>query len=151
LNVIARNKATNREQKVTVTASSMLAKEDVDRMVRDAAAHAEEDRARRAAAESRNEADAITYQAERLVADLGDKLSVEEREEVNTKVHAVREALTGADDGVIDSTRQQLAQLLQRLGGKAYEADTNSSTVEGDNNANAQGEEETVEGEYREV
>ena len=151
LNVIARDKATSREQKVTVTASSMLAKEDVDRMVRDAAAHAEEDRARRAAAESRNEADAITYQAERLVADLGDKLSVEEREEVNTKVQAVREALTGADDGVIDSTRQQLSQLLQRLGSKAYAADVKTSTVDDGNDVDADGGEETVEGEYREV
>ena len=70
LNVTAKDKATNKEQKVTITASSMLAKEDVDQMVRDAAQFAEEDRKRRSEVESRNEADALVYQAERLVKDL---------------------------------------------------------------------------------
>ena len=83
LNVAAKDKATSKEQKVTITASSMLAKDDVDQMVRDAAEHAEEDRKRRAEVESRNEADALVFQAERLVKDLGDKLSDEEKAEVN--------------------------------------------------------------------
>jgi len=74
LNVTAKDKATNKEQKVTITASSMLSKDDVDRMVREAAEHADEDANRRREAESRNEADALTFQAERLVKDLGDKL-----------------------------------------------------------------------------
>src|SRR6187431_2925063 len=82
LNVAAKDKATNKEQKVAVTASSMLAKDDVDQMVRDAAEHAEEDRKRRSEVESRNEADALTYQAERLVKDLADKISDEEKAEV---------------------------------------------------------------------
>ena len=82
LNVTAKDKATNKEQKVAITASSMLAKEDVDQMVRDAAEHAEEDRKRRSEVESRNEADALTFQAERLVKDLDDKISDEEKAEV---------------------------------------------------------------------
>ena len=122
LNVAAKDKATNKEQKVTITASSMLAKEDVDQMVRDAAEHAEEDRKRRAEIESRNEADALTYQAERLIKDLGDKLSDDDASEINGRIEAVREALKGTDAGVIDSTKQQLAEALQRIGTKAYEA-----------------------------
>ena len=122
LNVAAKDKATNKEQKVAITASSMLAKEDVDQMVRDAAEHAEEDRARRAETESRNEADALVYQGERLLKDLDDKLSDEEKAEVNARIEAVREALKGEDAGVVDSTKGQLAEVLQRIGTKAYEA-----------------------------
>src|SRR6187455_3617943 len=106
LNVAAKDKATNKEQKVTITASSMLAKEDVDQMVRDAAEHAEEDRQRRSEVESRNEADALVFQAERLVKDLGDKISDEEKTEVQARIDAVKEALNGTDAGAIDSTKQ---------------------------------------------
>ena len=169
LNVAAKDKATNKEQKVTITASSMLAKEDVDKMVRDAAEHAEEDRKRRAEIESRNEADALTYQAERLIKDLGDKLSDDDRKEINDRIEAVREALKGTDAGVVDSTKQQLAEVLQKFGTRAYEA---ASTPEpggedgtgggGDGGDGSDGggpaegappeeEGETIEGEYKEV
>ncbi|HET8571429.1 MAG TPA: molecular chaperone DnaK [Candidatus Limnocylindria bacterium] len=161
LNVAAKDKATNKEQKVTITASSMLAKEDVDQMVRDAAEHAEEDRRRRSEVESRNEADALTFQAERLVKDLGDKLSDEDRGEIESRVAAVREALNGTDAGAIDSTKQQLSEVLQRVGAKAYaeapgEAPGgNGSSPEGEADGAGEGaeggEEETIEGEYKEV
>ncbi len=159
LNVGAKDKATNKEQKVTITASSMLAKEDVDKMVREAAEHAEEDRARRAATESRNEADALVYQGERLLKDLEEKLSDEEKAEVNARIESVREALNGDDTGAVDSTKGQLAEVLQRIGTKAYEA----GPTDGDGNgtggaAGADGAEaasedegETIEGEYKEV
>ena len=120
LNVTAKDKATSKEQKVTITASSMLAKEDVDQMVRDAAEHAEEDRQRRHEAESRNEADALTFQAERLVKDLEGKISDADKAEIETRTAAVREALAGTDAGAIDSTKQQLAEVLQRVGSQAY-------------------------------
>jgi molecular chaperone DnaK len=142
---------------VTITASSMLAKDDVDRMVREAAEHAEEDRARRAATESRNEADALVYQGERLLKDLDDKLSDEEKAEVNTRMDAVREALKGEDTGVIDSTKSQLAEVLQRIGTKAYEPspeggdDGNGAGPSGDQEAPTEDEGETIEGEYKEV
>jgi molecular chaperone DnaK len=160
LNVTAKDKATNKEQKVTITASSMLAKDDVDRMVREAAEHAEEDRARRAATESRNEADALVYQGERLLKDLDDKLSDEEKAEVNARIEAVREALKGEDTGAVDSTKSQLAEVLQRIGTRAYEATGGSSDGNGtDGDAAAGGEAgagseeegETIEGEYKEV
>jgi molecular chaperone DnaK len=156
LNVAAKDKATNKEQKVTITASSMLAKEDVDQMVRDAAEHAEEDRKRRAEVESRNEADALTFQAERLLKDLDEKLSDDEKSEINSRITAVREALNGTDAGAIDSTKQQLAEVLQRVGAKAYQEAPgqapggNGAAPEGEQGA-GEGEEETIEGEYKEV
>jgi molecular chaperone DnaK len=161
LNVTAKDKATNKEQKVTITASSMLAKEDVDRMVREASEHATEDAERRREAESRNEADALVFQAERLLKDLDDKLAEDEKSEVNSRIAAVREALNGTDAGAIDSTKQQLTEVLQRVGTKAYEA---SATDAGGNGADGSGdgaapegeaasedEGETIEGEYKEV
>jgi molecular chaperone DnaK len=163
LNVAAKDKATNKEQKVAITASSMLAKEDVDRMVREAAEHAEEDRARRAATESRNEADALVYQGERLLKDLDDKLSDEEKAEVNARIEAVREALKGEDAGAVDSTKGQLAEVLQRIGTKAYQASDTSGDGNGtdggepggdggsDGAAPSEAEGETIEGEYKEV
>ena len=151
----------NKEQKVTITASSMLAKEDVDKMVREAAEHAEEDRARRTATESRNEADALVYQGERLLKDLDEKLSDEEKAEVNARIESVREALKGEDAGVVDSTKAQLAEVLQRIGTKAYEAgptpgdgngtDGAADAAEGKADATPEEDGETVEGEYKEV
>jgi molecular chaperone DnaK len=161
LNVAAKDKATGKEQKVAITASSMLAKEDVDKMVRDAAEHAEEDRKRRAEVESRNEADALTYQAERLVKDLGDKLPEADKTEIESKVASVREALNGTDAGAVDSTKQQLAETLQRVGTAAYQAspggsDGTDGSDGGDGEAGQPGEGdgaegETIEGEYKEV
>ncbi len=164
LNVGAKDKATNKEQKVTITASSMLAKEDVDKMVRDAAEHAEEDKARRAATESRNEADALVYQGERLLKDLDDKLSDEEKAEVTARIESVKEALGGEDAGAVDSTKGQLAEVLQRIGTKAYEATDSGGTGtdggDGADGGSADGEQaepasedegETIEGEYKEV
>ena len=95
---------------------------DVDRMVREAAEHAEEDRAKRSETESRNEADALVYQGERLLKDLDEKLSDEEKAEVNARIEAVREALKGEDAGPVDSTKGQLAEVLQRIGTRAYES-----------------------------
>jgi molecular chaperone DnaK len=165
LNVTAKDKATNKEQKVAITASSMLAKEDVDRMVREAAEHAEEDRAKRSETESRNEADALVYQGERLLKDLDDKLPDEEKAEVNSRIEAVKEALKGTDAGPVDSTKGQLAEVLQRIGTRAYEAGPSSGDGNGTDGAAgaAEGgpseegepaveeEGETVEGEYKEV
>ena len=161
LNVAAKDKATNKEQKVTITASSMLSKDDVDRMVREASEHASEDAERRRQAESRNEADALVFQGERLVADLGDKLSDEEKTEVNGKIEAVREALKGTDAGAIDSTKSQLTEVLQRIGAKAYAdagptdgsgpSDGNGAAPDGDAQAETEDEGETIEGEYKEV
>ena len=162
LDVKAKDKATNREQSVRITASSMLSKDDVDRMVREAQEHAEEDRQRREQVETRNQADALAFQAERTLKDLGDKVSSEDRTEVEGKIEAVRSALKGDDDGAIGRSTSELTESLQRVAAKAYQAGATpdfggdgASEEAAAGSASGSGstadEEETVEGEFKEV
>src|SRR5712691_9446794 len=122
LDVKAKDRATSKEQQVRITASSMLSKENVDKMVREAQTHAEEDRKRREEVETRNQAEQLTYQAERTLADLGDKVSAEDRAEVETKVAGLREALKGSDVDLVRSGSESLAQTISRVGASAYQA-----------------------------
>ncbi len=122
LDVKAKDRATGKEKQVRVTASSMLSKDDVDKMVRDATEHAEEDRKRREEVETRNQADALAFQAERTLRDLGDKVAPEERAATERAVEAVREALKGQDLDKVRSSVQALAEQLQKVGTAAYQA-----------------------------
>ncbi len=164
LDVRAKDRATSREQTVRITASSMLSKDDVDRMVRDAQEHEVEDKQRRESVETRNQADALAFQAERTLRDLGDKVSAEDRVAVEEKVEAVREALKGDDTAAVTRTSQELAEVLQRVSTAAYQA--SAPTDDGSQNGSAGGSsesadpaegaaapeaEEAVEGEYKEV
>src|SRR5207247_3258627 len=97
LDVKAKDRATSKEQQVRITASSMLSKEDVDKMVREASEHADEDRKRREEVEVRNQAEQLTYQAERTIKDLGDKVSSEDKATVENQVLSLREALKRSD------------------------------------------------------
>jgi molecular chaperone DnaK len=177
LDVKAKDRATGKEQQVRITASSMLSKDDVDTMVRDAQAHAEEDRKRREEVETRNQAEQLTYQAERTLTDLGDKVSAEDRSAVETQVASLREALKGSDIDAVRSGMQTLAATLTRVGTAAYQAaaasaagDGSAGEAGGGEGAGGEGEpagagtrsgaggeggsgsgEETVEGEYKEV
>ena len=99
LDVKAKDRATGKEQQVRITASSMLSKDDVDKMVREASEHADEDKQRREEVETRNQAEQLTYQAERTIKDLGDKVSAEDKATVENQVSALREALKGSDIG----------------------------------------------------
>jgi molecular chaperone DnaK len=160
LDVRAKDRATSREQTVRITASSMLSKDDVDKMVRDAQEHAEEDRQRRELVETRNQADALAFQAERTLRDLGDKVSSEDKADVEAKVTVVREALKGDDLESIKRSSQELAEALQRVGTAAYQAGatdgdgTGPETDPGAGESTGAGEpetEEAVEGEFKEV
>src|SRR6186713_1288760 len=127
LDVKAKDKATNREQSVRITASSMLSKDDVDRMVREAQEHAEEDRQRREQVETRNQADALAFQAERTLKDLGDKVSAEDRAEAENKIASLREALKGSDVEPVQTGMTSLAETLQRISTAAYQAASSES------------------------
>ena len=158
LDVKARDRATNKEQQVRITASSMLSKDDVDRMVRDATEHAEEDRQRREEVETRNQAEALSFQAERTLKDLGDKVSAEDRAETESRISALREALKGNDMAAIHSSADALTQVLQRVATAAYQASAPTSGSGNDGNgsgpSSSEGSpegEETVEGEFKEV
>ena len=150
LNVTARDKATGREQKITITASSGLSKEEVERMVREAERHAQEDRQRREEIETRNRADSLAYQAERTLQDMGDRISLSLRSEVEEKVKAVRDALAGSDLTRIRTSAADLERTMQRIGQEAY-SQPGTTTGDGTSGAASSGEPGTVEGEYREV
>jgi molecular chaperone DnaK len=122
LDVKAKDRATGKEQQVRITASSMLSKDDVDKMVRDAQEHAEEDKTRREEVETRNQAEQLTYQAERTIGDLGDKVSAEDRAEVERLVAALREALKGSDMAAVKSAQDALTATLSRVATAAYQA-----------------------------
>jgi molecular chaperone DnaK len=157
--VRAKDRATGKEQKVQITASSMLDKKDVDKMVREAAEHAEEDRKKREDVETRNQAEALSFQAERTLKDLGDKVSAEDRAAVESKVSDVRNALKTEGADVVKARATELAEVLQRVGAAAYAAAgaPGADGAEGpDDGASEPGAEpgaddETVEGEFKEV
>ena len=122
LDVRAKDRATGKEQQVRITASSMLSKDAVDEMVRDAAAHADEDKQRREEVETRNQAEALSFQAERTLKDLGDKVPSEDKLEVENQVSSLREALKGSDIAPVQSGMSALAETLQRISTAAYQA-----------------------------
>jgi molecular chaperone DnaK len=150
LNVTARDKATGREQKITITASSGLSKDEVERMVREAELHAQEDRRRKEEIELRNRADSLAYQAERTLKDLGEKLSAGLRTEVEDKVKAVRDALSSNDITRIRSTSEDLERTMQRIGQEVYRQ-PGTTAGQGTAGSAPRSEPGTVEGEYREV
>ena len=165
LDVKAKDRATGKEKQVRITASSMLSKDDVDKMVRDAQEHADEDRERRERVEIRNQADALAFQAERTLRDLGDKVASEDKAETERRVEAVREALKGDDVEAVKSSAQALADQLQKVGTAAYQAagaPTDGSAGDGVDGSGGDGaeprpgaggdvEDEAVEGEFKEV
>jgi molecular chaperone DnaK len=176
LDVKAKDRATSKEQQVRITASSMLDKSAVDQMVRDAQDHAEEDRRRREEVETRNQAEALTFQAERTIKDLGDKVASEDKIEVENQVASLREALKGSDIEPVRTGMTALAETLQRVSTAAYQASAAAGSASdgsgsggedgagpdgagpdgagageaGEGAGEAEGE-ETVEGEFKEV
>jgi len=142
----------------------MLSKDDVDKMVRDASEHAEEDRKRREEVETRNQADALAFQAERTLRDLGDKVASDDKADVESKVTALREALKGNDLDAVRSRMNELAESVQKVGAAAYqsgptggaadgtgpEAGNGSGASDGQTEGAADAE-EAVEGEFKEV
>jgi molecular chaperone DnaK len=140
----------------------MLDKSAVDQMVREAQEHADEDRQRREEVETRNQAEALTFQAERTLKDLGDKVAAEDRAEVENKVSSLREALKGSDVAAVQAGMGSLAETLQRVSTAAYQAASASEAspngTDGAGTESAEGAEsgegageETVEGEFKEV
>ncbi len=162
LSVSAKDMATQKEQKITITASSGLSKDEVERMVREAESHAEEDKKRRDLIESRNIADSMAYQAEKTLRELGEQVPADIKTEVEGKVSEVREALNTEDVDRIKRSSEELSASLQKIGQAMYAQqqanagtrgpDTEGATGNGASEPGAdKAEEGTVEGEFREV
>ncbi len=149
LDVTARDKATGKEQKITITASSGLSKDDVDRMVREAEQHAQEDRQHKEEIELRNRADSLTYQSERTLKDVSGKISSGLQSEVEGKIQAVRDALKANDMLRLRSLSHDLEQTMQRVGQEIYSS--NGTSAGAGDTRSSQEDPSTVEGEYSEV
>ena len=121
VNVSAKDMATNREQNITITASSGLEKDQIDDMVNDAEKHAEEDLKRRGLAEARNQADSLAYSAEKSLKDLGDKIEADKAEEVKKAVEELREAAKGEDLERIKGATEKTNSFMHELSSKLYE------------------------------
>ncbi len=122
LKVTAKDKATSRSQHITITASSGLSDTEVEKMRRDAEAHAEEDRKRKEMIEVRNNADNSAYAAEKALRDYGDKIPAELRSEIEAKVADVRKSLQGEDADAIKSATETLNLVIQKIGGAMYQS-----------------------------
>lgn len=155
MHVSAKDKATNREQKVTITPSSGLNKEEIEKMVKDAERYRDEDINRKEEVEVRNNADSAVYQADKLMREMGDKVPGDVRAEVESKINALKDALKGKDTAAIKTRVNDLQQALMKVGERAY---AGTQTPPGGepgpgNQGGPQGQPggDTVEGEYREV
>jgi molecular chaperone DnaK len=146
LNVRAQDKGTGREQKITITASSGLTKEEVERMQREAEMYAAEDARRREEAEVRNSADTLAYTAEKTLREQKDKIPSDLSQEIEKKVAEVRSALQGKDVEAIRRASQELSETMQKVGATIYQ----QQPPPGDKRPPDQGE-GTIEGEFREV
>jgi molecular chaperone DnaK len=122
VHVAAKDRATGKEQSMTITGQSSLAKDDIEQMVKDAEAHAEEDRRRREEAEVRNQADTLVYQTEKLLKEQGDKISGDEKSAVEDKLAGLKSALGGSDTEAIRNATDALMSASQSFTQKLYEA-----------------------------
>ena len=121
VHVSAKDRATGKEQSMTITGQSSMAKEDIERMVKDAEAHAEDDRRRKEEAEVRNNADTLVYQTEKLLKDQGEKFQGDEKEKVETALGTVKEALAGSDLEAIKTATESLLTASQSFSQRLYE------------------------------
>jgi molecular chaperone DnaK len=157
LNVSARDKATGRAQQITIQSSSGLSKEEIERMVREAESHAEEDRRRREEAEARNLADSTIYSAERTLRDYGDRISPDQRSSVESKIEAVRTAANRNDIPQMRRASEDLDQALSLVGQAIYGSPASKGQPGGEYGHEPgpppppPPDSGTVEGEFREI
>jgi molecular chaperone DnaK len=131
VNVSAKDLGTGKEQKITITASSGLAKDEVDRMMKEAESHAEEDKKRKEEIEVRNRADQAVYGAERLVKETGDKLSASDRQSIESAMEAVKKASEGTDTPAIERALEALTAAQHKAAESLYKQQANPSAGAG--------------------
>jgi molecular chaperone DnaK len=157
LSVKAHDKGTGREQKITITASSGLSKDEVERMKREAEMHAADDTRKREEVEARNMADTLVYTAEKTLREQGDKVPSPLKSEVDSKIAAVKSALQGGDVQQLKRTTQELSDAMQKVGAAVYQQAGGGPGAgappppPGGGEEPGKKDEGTVEGEFREV
>jgi molecular chaperone DnaK len=153
LNVSARDKGTGKEQKITITASSGLSKEEIEKMRQEAEQHAADDSKHKEEVEVRNSADSMAYTAEKTLRDHGDKIPADVKQDIDGKIASVKSAIQGQDVNAIRNAMNELSQAMQKVGASVYEQP--EQPPPGEQGTDEQGpsseDEGTVEGEFREV
>ncbi|OOC11002.1 molecular chaperone DnaK [Thioalkalivibrio halophilus] len=153
LNVSAKDKATGKENKIVIKASSGLSEDEVEQMVKDAEAHAEEDKKFQQLVQARNQADAMVHSAEKSLSDLGDQVSDEERSEIESAVSEVKTAMEGDDAEAIEQATQKLTEASGKIAEKAYAqqgGDAGAAEASGEAGGQQQGD-DVVDAEFEEV
>ncbi len=151
LNVSARDKATNRQQAMQIIPSSGLAKDEIDRMMRDAESHAAEDTRRKEEVEARNVADSTVYGAEKFLADNADKIPESNKSDIQTRIDEVKAALGNNDVGAMQQAAQQLEQAMQQAGAAMYQAgaaEPQADSADGGPAGDGGSDEDVIEGEF---
>ena len=152
LNVKAHDKGTGKEQKITITASSGLSKDEVDKMQREAEAHAAEDTKQREEIEARNAADTLAYTAEKTLREHKDKIPSDLNQEAEEKIQAVKSALQGSDIDALRKATQELSDTMQKAGAAVYQQQQQPPPPPPPGKEGGEGGDEgTVEGEFKEV
>ncbi len=156
VNVSAKDLGTGNEQKITITASSNLSDEDIDKAIKDAEKYAEEDKKRKEEVEIRNNAESMVFQCEKALKDLGDKVSESEKNEVQAEIDKVKEALKGTDSDAIKSATEALTQKFYSISEKMYQQANPNGGAAGagfdqSQQQQAPGQENVYDADYREV
>ena len=152
VHVSAKDLGTGKEQQISITASSNMSKDDIEKAVKEAEQYAEEDKKKREDIDLRNEADQMVYQTEKILADEGDKFADSDKTELNEKMDALKEALKGTDTEAIKNAKEALTNKFYEVSQKLYEAAQQASAAPGaDQQAGAQGGAEYTDADYNEV
>ncbi|HLN77751.1 MAG TPA: Hsp70 family protein, partial [Nocardioidaceae bacterium] len=149
VHVSAKDRGTGREQSMTITGGSALSKEDIDKMIRDAEQYAEEDRKRREAVESRNQADSLVYTTEKFLSENGDKVPAEVKTEVEADVEALKKLLENeqAEKDALDAAVAKLGESSQKMGAAMYAAGESDAAAAGGTTGTGDSDEDVVEAE----
>jgi molecular chaperone DnaK len=151
LNVSAKDKATGKEQSIVIKASSGLSEEDVEKMIKDAEAHAEEDRKFHELVNARNQADALIHATEKSVEELGEQVSDDEKQEIKTATEDLRGVLESEDTAEIEAKSQRLGELSGKIAQRAYEAQQQSGEPGPGAAAEETADENVVDADFEEV
>ena len=155
MNVSAKDMGTGAEQKITITASSNLSKEDIDKAVREAEQYAAEDKARKEEVDARNAGDQMVYQAEKALSELGDKVSESEKAPVTAAIEHLKETLKGSDVGAIKQATEDAQKSFYAISEKLYQTQAqqgqpNAGTASGSQNASGS-DDGVVDADFEEV
>ncbi len=157
VNVSAKDLGTGNEQKITITASTNLSDEDIEKAVKEAEKYAEEDKKRKEEVETRNNAESLVYQSEKTLGEVGDKIDAADKDAVTAEIEKVKEALKGTDAEAIKAAAESLQQKFYSISEKLYQqanpqgAQSNPQDFSGANGGADQGDDNVYEADYREV